>query len=94
MQDYIGTQMINKGHAKFIAKELRKRGSKAPSSLIFSKDRSLANLLSLACGVGKYALKIEDIISIGNSEFTINEEGVKELCKRSPTRLGKVLTKH
>lgn len=53
-----------------------------------AKDHSLANLLSLACG-GKYALNIKDIVSIGNSEFSINEDGVKELCKLSLSHLRK-----
>jgi len=87
MHDYVGTQMVKKEHAKVIAKELRKRRSKAPKGMSLAKDRSLANLLALACGGGKYALKVEDIITIGNSEFSINEDGVKELCNRSPVYL-------
>ena len=87
MQVYAYTQMVKQEHVKIIEKELRKRGSKIPKAMSLAKDHSLANLLSLACG-GKYALKIEDIVSIGNSEFSINEDGVKELCKNSPTRLG------
>jgi hypothetical protein len=83
MQDYVSTQMVKKEHAKVISSELRKRGSKTKKGMSLAKDRSLANLLSLACGHGKYALKIEDIITIGNHEFSINKEGVKELFKRS-----------
>ncbi|WP_028305008.1 hypothetical protein [Oceanospirillum maris] len=84
MQNYFSTQMVKKEHAKIISSELRKRGSKTRKGMSLAKDRSLANLLSLACGRGKYALKIEDIITIGNHEFSINEEGVKELFKHSP----------
>lgn len=86
MTDYVGTQMVKKEHVKIIAKELRKRGSKTPSGMKLAKDKSLANLLSLACGGGKYALQIEDIITIGNNEFSINEAGVRELCKKTPSR--------
>lgn len=89
MQVYTYTQMVKQEHVKIIEKELRKRGSKTPKAMSLAKDHSLANLLSLACGGGKYALKIEDIVSIGNSEFSINEDGVKELCKSAATRLGK-----
>jgi hypothetical protein len=84
MQDYVGTQMVKKKHVKEIAKELRKRGSKTPKGISLAKDRSLANLLSLACGHGTYGLSIEDIVTIGSSEFSINEAGVKDLCKRIP----------
>ena len=88
MLAYKSTAMVKQEHVKIIAKELRKRGSKIPKARSLAKDRSLAHLLSLACGGSKYALTIEDIASIGNSEFSINKDVVKELCKNSPTRLG------
>lgn len=87
MKDYFDKDIVSKEHAKTISGELRKRGSRTPKALCLSKDRSLANLLSLACGGGTYALDVEDIVSIGNSEFSINKEGVEELCSRSLTRL-------
>lgn len=87
MQDYVGSQMVKKEHVKVIDSELRKRGSKIPEGMSLDEDRSLANLLSLACGGGAYALSVEEIVSIGNNEFSINERGVKELCRRCPTRL-------
>jgi len=77
--------MVKKEHVKIIVKELRKRGSKTLKAMIIAKDHSLTNLLSLACG-GKYALNIEDIVSIGNIEFAISEARIKKLCKHSPTR--------
>lgn len=87
MQDYLSTSMVKKEHVRVISSELRKRGSKAPKGMSLAKDRALANVLSLACGGGKYALSVEDIVSIGNSEFSINKRAVKELCDRSPARL-------
>lgn len=83
---YTGTQMVPKKHAKIISQQLRKLGSKTPSGLKISKDRSLANLLYLACGGGKYSLKVEKILTIGNSEFCLDEKGIKDLCKKSITR--------
>jgi hypothetical protein len=86
MQSYTSTQMVKKTHAKVIEKQLRKLGSKTPSALKISRDKSLANLLYLACGGGKYALKVEKILTIGNEEFSLDQNGVKELCKKSVTR--------
>lgn len=86
MENYTYTQMVPKKHAKIISQQLRKLGSKTPSALKISKDRSLANLLYLACGGGKYSLKVEQILTIGNSEFCLDESGINELCKRSITR--------
>lgn len=87
MKEYGKKSIVEKAHAKIISKELIKRGSKVPSGIKLSKDRSLANLLSLACGGGKYALEVKEIAGIGNSEFCISESEVKELCEWSPFRL-------
>lgn len=88
---YKDTDMIKQKHAKIIEKELIKLGSKIPEEMNLNlyKKHSLAQLLRLACGGGTYALKSEDIASIRNSEFSIDEDSVKKLCKNAPTRLGK-----
>lgn len=61
MKEYGKKSIVEKPHAKIISKELIKRGSKVPSGIKLSKDRSLANLLSLACGGGKYALEVKEL---------------------------------
>ena len=86
--------MVKQEHVKIIAKELEKLGSKIPKEMeedLKDKDKDkdylLAKVLYLACGGGGYRLTIEEIASIGNSEFSICKDAIKELCERSINRL-------
>ncbi len=86
MTKYDEKSVVKKEHVKFIADELEKCGSKTPKDLDLKEKHSLANLLYLACGGGKYKLEKNEIMQIRNDQFYIEESAVEYLCQHSPTR--------
>ena len=71
MTTYNNQSMVKKEHARIIAEELIKFGSKTPKDLDLNKEHCLANLLSLATGNGSYKLSVEKINQIQNEAFSI-----------------------
>jgi hypothetical protein len=82
---YDEKSMVKREHVKIIVKELRELGSEIPQNLDINNEHSLANLLSLACGGGKYRLKPNKIAQIKSDEFSITEGAIKHLCEKSAT---------
>lgn len=89
---YNENSMVTKEHAKLIADKLGTLKSKVSKKIEEDlkkgkKDEyALANLLSLACGDGTYKLEIDQIMSINNNQFSINESAIRYLCEHSVTR--------
>ena len=84
---YDEKSMVKKEHVKIIVKELSNLGSKIPQNLHINNEHSLANLLSLACGSGKYRLEPNIISQIKSDEFSIKEGAIKLLCEKSATNI-------
>ena len=79
---YNENSMVKKEHVKFIESELTKLGSKVANNINLEKDHSLANLLSLACGGGKFGISLKDINSICNDEFKIECSCVNSITRQ------------
>ena len=73
--------MVTTEHTKVIKTELEKLGSKIADNVDLTEKHSLAVLLNLACGGGKYSISKESINSIENDEFSIYCT-----CESSPLR--------
>ena len=84
---YDEKSMVKKEHVKFISEELNELKSKIPQNLDMDNEHSLANLLSLACGGGKYRLEPNIIAQIKSDEFSIGERAIKLLCEKSATNI-------
>lgn len=92
MEIYNEKSMVKKEHAKLIAEKLYSLGSKISEHIEEDlkenkeKQYALANLLSLACGGSTHKLEIDQIKSINNDQFYIEESAIKYLCEHSSTR--------
>lgn len=71
MTTYNNQSMVKKEHARIIAEELIKLGSKTPKDLDLDREHCLSNLLSLATGYGTYRLSVDAINKIQNEAFSI-----------------------
>ncbi|MDD2225994.1 MAG: hypothetical protein PHD42_02630 [Dysgonamonadaceae bacterium] len=89
---YDEKSMVGKEHAKLIANKLSSLGSKVSERIMEdlkknnNKKYALANLLYFACGGSTYKLDIDQIKSINNDQFSIQESAIIYLCEHSATR--------
>jgi len=84
MAIYNENSMVEPEHIKEIDKQLKKLGSKVPEELLKdSTQHSLANVLQLACGGGKY--KVETLSEINKIKIP-NVFSIECSCQKSPLR--------
>lgn len=71
MTFYVNSSMVRADHILEIDKQLQQFGSKVQKRHLDGQDHALANVLSLACGEGKYGIVLDKINSIKHPEFEI-----------------------
>ena len=74
MEIYTKTSMVKQRHIDEIENQLKKVRSALPKDFDKTKDRALANILTLATGSGKYGISLEVINKISSKEFKIEWE--------------------
>lgn len=71
MTVYINSSMVKAEHIIEIDKQLQQFDSKVKEKYLDGDTHALLNVLSLACGEGKYGIALDKINSIKHPEFEI-----------------------
>lgn len=72
MTVYMNSSMVKAEHIIEINKQLQQLGSKVQTRYLDGQDHALGNVLSTACGEGKYGITLDKINSIKHPEFEID----------------------